>query len=65
MGKIHLRIDCSNLTPLAIAVLMKKLSMFVEPVLVGGDLIYVDARIHYDNYASVWKILDHFNVKVE
>lgn len=65
MGKIHLRIDCSNLTPIAIAALLKKLSWFVEPVFVGGDTIYVEGRIHHDNYASVWKILDHFNVKVD
>lgn len=65
MGKIHLRIDCAKLTPMAINRLIGKLKMFVEPVFVGGDTIYVDARIHYDNYASVWKILEHFNVTVD
>ncbi|MBO4400736.1 MAG: hypothetical protein J5809_02705 [Selenomonadaceae bacterium] len=65
MGKIHLRIDCSNLTSLAISNLIKKLSWFVEPVFVGGDTIYVEARVHHNIYASIWKILDKFNVTVD
>lgn len=65
MGKCKLRIDCAKLSPAAIEKLLSKLRLFVEPVLVGGDLIYVEERIHHDNYASVWKILEHFNVKVD
>lgn len=65
MGRCKLKIDCSNLTPASINKLMGSLSMFVDPVLVGGDTIYVEARVHHDIYTSIWKILDSFNVKVE
>lgn len=65
MGKCKLKIDCSQLTPAAIDKLMGSLSMFVNPVFVGGDTIYVDDKVHADIYTSIWKILDSFNVKVE
>lgn len=65
MGKCKLKIDCARLTADATAQLLDLLSMFVEPVYVGGDTIYVEARVHHDIYANIWKILDRFNVTVE
>lgn len=65
MGRIKLKIDCAKLTADATAKLLELLSMFVTPVFVGGDTIYVEGKVHHDIYTNIWRILDSFNVKVD
>lgn len=65
MGRIKLKIDCAKLTADATAKLLDELSMFITPVFVGGDTIYVEGKVHHDIYAIIWKILDNFNVTVD
>ena len=66
MGKTHLRIDCSRLTPATTDQLFDILTSFFTDIrLVGYDTIYASGHIGSYDYNNVWKILNKFDVTVD
>ena len=66
MGNIRLRIDCQRMAPSAIDELFEILCRFFgDIVLAGGDLILARGKIHWREYASVWRVLRRYDVTVD
>ena len=66
IGEVRLHIDCQRMAPSAIDELFEILCRFFgDIVLAGGDLILARGKIHWREYASVWRILRRYDVTVD